>query len=407
VITLITGVPGAGKTLNPLKLVDQEIEKHRPIYYCGIRECKMPGWVEISYEDSKRWQEYEEGSVFVIDECDRFAGNSPDERKKHPEYISELARHRHRGMDFYFITQKSTMFHHLARNHIGRHLHFERPFGRPASRRVEFQKCQDDTDDHRARKGAVITRHPFPTEYYDKYRSAEVHTHKQRIPFKVWASLGAVVLMLGGLTYAGFRIANYEERVLENADAGVKNLESEMFAYDEETGFTFGSRSPGDYQSAEEFAYTQTPRLQDLPWSAPAYDEIREVKSMPRPQCVYFHRTGKCKCFTQQASPLEVSYAQCRNIVDNGYFNPYIEDRALAARGPEGRDSPGPGRADPVPQDPQPPGPSVYSDNPEELEVTPSYTSNQPGRAYRGQVSSVAVRPGQPGVGSRPFNPTP
>ena len=79
----------------------------------------------------------------------------------------------------------------------------------------------------------------------------------------------------------------------------------------------------------EEYIKKFTPRIKDVPWSAPVYDEVVEIKSFPRPQCVLWHSgkySGQCRCFSQQATPLSVNQNMCVEIVNSGYFEPYRKD---------------------------------------------------------------------------------
>ena len=399
-LTLITGAPGAGKTLNTLAMVDKEVGTSRPIYYCGIRELTLPGWKEISYDEAREWQSFDDGCVFVIDECDLFAGNTASDRKTEPEFVRELARHRHRGMDFFFITQSPTRLHYSVRHHIGRHIHFERGFGREATRKLEWQKCVDDPkDDYHARKEAGVTRIKFPKKYYEVYKSAEVHTHKPRTPKMVYAVLGGFILV--GLLGAklAFSLTDRKEALEEQ----VAEQSGEAAGFPTIPGFdnyiTQGeSFFPGYGDDApitrEEYAFVQEPRFQDQPWSAPQYDSLREVKSYPRPQCVHHVKSGDCKCFTQQATPLAISYATCRDIVKTGYFNPFIEDTALTAsrRAASGEAVSAPAARET--NDDLLPTPNPYGDT--QMTFVTQDSPIRLGGAYRNKVSSMPTRPRQP-----------
>ena len=397
-LTLITGAPGAGKTLNTLAMVDKEHGQTRTIYYCGIRELTLPGWTEITYDEARDWQTFDDGCIFVIDECDLFAGNTAADRKTEPEFVRELARHRHRGMDFFFITQSPTRLHYSVRHHIGRHIHFERGFGREATRKLEWQKCVDDPkDDYHARKEAGVTRIKFPKKYYEVYKSAEVHTHKPRTPKMLYAVVGAFILV----ALLGAKLAHsltdrkeaLQEEAAELSEPGFPQIPG-FDNYITQGDSFFPGTGEDAPMSSEEYAFVQEPRFQDQPWSAPMYDSLREVKSYPRPQCVFHPKSGRCNCFTQQATPLAISYATCRDVVSTGYFNPFIEDTALnnptRAAGAEAVSA----RAAPVPANYIAPEESVYSSP--MIDLTPTDSPVRLGGAYRNRVSSMPTRPRQP-----------
>ena len=61
------------------------------------------------------------------------------------------------------------------------------------------------------------------------------------------------------------------------------------------------------------------PRLPDFPHTAPAYDEVTKPTEAPYPAaCVQMGKT--CKCYTQQATLLQVSGTVCLQIVAQGFF---------------------------------------------------------------------------------------
>lgn len=403
-LTLITGAPGAGKTLNSLAMVDKEFGETRPIYYAGIRELTLPGWKEISYDEARQWQTFDDGCIFVIDECDLFAGNTAADRKTEPEFVRELARHRHRGMDFFFITQSPTRLHYSVRHHIGRHIHFERGFGREATRKLEWQKCVDDPkDDYHARKEAGVTRIKFPKKYYDVYKSAEVHTHKPRTPKMVWAVLGGFILVALLGAKLAFSLTDrkeaLEEQVANAQDSEFPDGFSSIPGFDnyisQAESFIpgIGEDAP---KTAAELVFEQEPRFQDQPWSAPQFDHLTEVQSYPRPQCIHHVRSGNCKCFTQQATPLAISLFTCREIVRTGYFNPFIEDIALnqPASAASGEAVSAPAARQPT--DEPLPIPNPYSQEQMTFVADIDSSTIRLGGAYRNKVSSVATRPRQP-----------
>lgn len=65
---------------------------------------------------------------------------------------------------------------------------------------------------------------------------------------------------------------------------------------------------------------SRQPRVQGVPYSAPAYDEITKPKVAPEPVgCMTSKRTG-CSCYTQQGTPYETTQAICQQILAHGLF---------------------------------------------------------------------------------------
>ena len=76
----------------------------------------------------------------------------------------------------------------------------------------------------------------------------------------------------------------------------------------------------------DEYIQKWIPRVQSLPFSAPIYDEVAEVKTFPKPHCIRNETKNKCKCYTQQATPLDIDRSTCDAMVDGGWFDPFREE---------------------------------------------------------------------------------
>lgn len=401
-ITLITGVPGAGKTLNTLELVSKEWgDSERKIYYRGIRELKLP-WEELSDEQMAKWWEFPDNSVFVIDEIQQvFPRRSPNHPT--PEGVSRLDTHRHRGFDFYIITQKPKNFDFEARGYVGRHFHYERAFGREATRQLMWQQACDDPGDYHKRLEAEITRVKFNKKFYDIYKSAEVHTHQKKIPKKMYVFAAAILFTGLAFTFVYNSVMGRTEEGFELAQG------KDPSKYTTIQGSNVGSNSYSSESpqlTPEEYSESLKPRLNDLPWSAPHYDSVTEVKTFPRPQCIASEERGVCKCYTQQATPLDLSRQACWSIVNHGYFNPFLD---------EGQELAGAGTQFAPTNPPQEPEnrsfkqvvyvggpnskpPTTITDDQDKQVLT-----NQPGAAYRNQFRTAPVQPTAIPLGQRPL----
>ena len=394
-ITLITGVPGAGKTLNTLKLVQEEWgDSDRPIYYRGIRDLTLP-WTELTDEQMRTWFDYEDGSIFVIDEIQQvFPRRSPNQPA--PEAVSRLDTHRHRGFDFYIITQKPKNFDFEARGYVGRHLHFERAFGREATRQLEWQSACDDPGDYHKRQDAQVSRVNFDKKYYQVYKSAEVHTHKKRIPKKFWAFVAAIIFTLSAGAYAFSNIMGRTEQGVETTEAQPSAFRPDQF---DDISTTPSLDGHDQVKELEKLAFLERhqPRIEGLDWTAPVYDEVREVKTFPRPQCMRSERTQVCNCYTQQATPLEVPPEVCNNIVDGGWFNPYQEEGGELARAGDSAPTTPPTSSDPVvPGTPRVVFVGRQSATESINAAVPQASTYQPGGAYRNPSRTAPLQPRQP-----------
>lgn len=253
-IDLVTGVPGAGKTLYAVSqklapllgqsVVVAGVSRPRQLMIGGVRDLllehdpvdvpefdvdavldpygsveRLPGQppvelvqlgpgglyapaagvpsdVPLVRSALNWWLWCEPGQVIVIDECQRLFRPMAS-GKKIPRYIAKLETHRHYGVDFLLITQHPQLLHVNVRNLVGSHEHVRRIFGRGSTVVYQWDHCTNP--DRTASATKRIWRHD--KRAYSLYKSAEVHTkHAHRLPLAVYA----FGLALCGLGYAGY-----------------------------------------------------------------------------------------------------------------------------------------------------------------------------------------------------------
>lgn len=197
-ITLITGVPGAGKTLYCVdEILTPAADSGRAVYVDGIPDLLLQHHVA---PDPLQWPDWApEGALIVIDECQRIWRPEAAGRTPH-QSIAELETHRHRGLDFVILTQHPNLIHSNVRRLVGRHIHLRR-----TSLGVylyEWSECV--TPDSSWKNALVKTKWSHPKRSFGKYKSAEIHNKvKFRLPRSVFV-LGFCVLSIIGLsTYLG------------------------------------------------------------------------------------------------------------------------------------------------------------------------------------------------------------
>lgn len=330
-LILVTGINGAGKTLNTIKYVnesstfkvqnDDGSEIERPVYYFNIKGLTLD-WTELDEQGVRDWESLPHGSIIIIDEAYKIfptrKGNAPV-----PPFIQALAEHRHKGMDFVFICQRGIgQVDAFLRGLVGRHIHLERQFNTSRVKWLEWQKCQDDTSDYHAKKEAQTKTVSIDPKYFTAYKSAELHTMKSNIPwFKLGLVAGGILLVLFLIYFA------YSIMSKPRADsASVKPVSNPVAGL---------SIVPGSDRKPVNNLELYVPRVKDFPHTAPIYDELTLPRSYPRLQC-YRWESGParaiCKCFTQQATFVSISPPVCNSIIDNGYFDPARPDLAFARK---------------------------------------------------------------------------
>lgn len=312
---LITGANGAGKTLNTLKWVRElQLKENRPVCYNG-RFDAVPGGELASWKkiDIKDWQNEPDGTIFLVDECHNDFPLRPPSGTP-PDYIRMLAEHRKRGFDFYLITQHPQNIDSFVRRLIGPpgwHRHLKRTFGVDMVSVLEWSAVNPNCEKDGSGKTATVTMTPFPKDVYSWYTSASLHTGKKKIPKAVWFLLVAAILVpLFGYYAFSLTYKNVTKRA---------NIAEAQHPAPGATQLAAAAPAGASKITPEQYLQDRTPRLPQFPHTAPAYDEVTRPKQAPYPAaCVHMGKT--CKCYTQQATLMQVSGTVCLQIVQQGFF---------------------------------------------------------------------------------------
>jgi len=204
-ITIRTGLPGAGKTLfsvyDYIARSPLGVAPVKEVYVSGID--LVPDMLPfIPLDEPTRWMDCPAGSLVIIDECQRFFRNRPPGAPV-PDYVAALETHRHLGIDLVLITQDPMLIDKHVRRLAGEHFHAKRIFGLSSITMYRWQRCVDDPLDFHTKKEAEKVRRKYPKKIYKCYKSAEIHTVKRKIPFRVWATF-AVLLALGPIGWFAY-----------------------------------------------------------------------------------------------------------------------------------------------------------------------------------------------------------
>lgn len=317
-ITLTTGLPGASKTLYTIAQIKEKAEQEgRVVYYHGINDLMLP-WIHL--DDPKEWDKLPNGSIIVIDECQtvfrpRGTGAAV------PPYIAALETHRHKGYDIFLITQHPMLVDQNIRRLVGQHWHIVRKFGMERSTVHQWGSVHEITQRNllQAQKKLYI----FCKEHFAFYKSAELHTHKRKIPKRVFflAVAPVLVVLLGWYGY--------------NKAAGMSKKPAEQAAASP-PGQQQATGKPGNRITMAEYYQLSQPRLPGLYHTAPKYDQVTTPKDAPFPAaCLIskgFNReTGKsyekCGCIDQQGNRYGATADVCKDIAINGIFKDFGEPK--------------------------------------------------------------------------------
>ena len=385
---LRTGLPGAGKTLNTIKEIDEEhqVDPSNPnlrlykdpdnpnlpprvIYYFGIPELKVDKlkskWVEFNTPDE--WFKLPDGSVIVIDECQRVFGT--DVRTRVPK-ITEFETHRHHGFDIHIITQHPSLVCSAARALVGKHINFIRPYGRTKGVfRHEYEMCIPSPERRSNFKMAQESKIEFDSHYFGLYKSSTVHTHKKVTPsfVKMMPLIIILTLIPIGILGAGVWYITHKKGpdsvAHDNDPKGADAPSPDGHAVKAVDPSQVPSHESGRSVSVKQYTEQFKPRISELQATAPRYDEVNKPHDFPRPTCLTTEdpalvSTAKnrginvgsvsgqkiaCQCYSQQMTRMQTSFEFCVDVAQNGYFDdtkqqPQIasgQNRGLSSRVPE------------------------------------------------------------------------
>jgi len=323
VLTVITGLPGSGKSLWSIAhLLEKFKGSDRQVYVSGIPDLKVPGWLEL--ENPTQWMTLPSGSVVLVDEAQRFWRNRARTATV-PAHTAALETHRHGGYDLFLITQHPKLLDPAVCELCGRHIHIKRKFGMHLAQVLEWPEIRWDPS--RAFRDAVVSTFKYPREVFALYRSADMHTHKRSIPMRLYMMVFLPILAIGALVYSS--LSWWKSHVEEPVAAASEKKQSAVdgAAKSAQPGPTRVSSvgapggRPGRALTREEWLDERNPRLAELPHTAPIYDRVMQAKVAPQPSaCV--SSGSRCTCYTGQATVIAgMSDSLCRDIVRHGWFD--------------------------------------------------------------------------------------
>lgn len=157
--------------------------------YTNIRSLKIDYVRSMEYD----WRTCPDGSIIVIDEVQNVEPYDNIKDKNDP-IIKDLTIHRHRGFDFYFITQYPSLLHPTVSVLIGVHYHLTVPYGLK-TKVYQFGSVRAYPNTM-ANKFNCENKFYFspPDRLFKLYKSTTINTHQKRIPYKQLVGFGVLAL---------------------------------------------------------------------------------------------------------------------------------------------------------------------------------------------------------------------
>lgn len=196
-ITLVTAVPGGGKTSWVVDTVAHTKEYHgRKLYAVRLPNLALEHEI-LDDETLHRWHEpgvVEDGSIIIVDEAQETWPKAPNGSKVPPD-LAALNTHRHRGIDLFVITQGPHLLHSNVKALVGRHVHF-RDNGVLGRWRYEWPTVCSNPDTA-FKQAPIKLQHHLPKRSFKLYRSASMHVKSPKVVPRTVFILGAALLALG------------------------------------------------------------------------------------------------------------------------------------------------------------------------------------------------------------------
>lgn len=337
-ITLFTGMPGAGKTAAMLDILMRELGD-RPLFVHFDPAERMRPDQKLLHETltlphqpchATTWhQDVPDGAVLVIDEA-QGVWRPRGPAKAVPDAIAALETHRHSGVDIFVTTQAPRLIDANVRGLVGRHVHI-RDTGFLGRQWYEWP----ETNEALSWKTCPFKRkYKLPAKVFEVYRSANEH-HKPVREIPRLAIVAAVLVI--AVLFLAWRVYVSVSSKMAPQPADPQTIGKPALAPLQpapQTGPQLQASSTfsgnGLQRRLIDDRVDWIPRVSTRPESAPAYDHLRAVVAMPRvtgAMCV----DDRCKCYTQQRTVAEISEDQCRSWAYNRPFDPYKPDAPPAA----------------------------------------------------------------------------
>lgn len=285
------------------------------------------------------WRTCPDGSIIAIDEV-QLVPPYNDNKNKNYEIVQELTIHRHRGFDFWFITQSPSYLHPTIKELISCHLHITRPYWRtPKVYQFGSLRAYPNTLVNKLNCESKFSFKPADS-IFKLYKSTSIDTSKKRTPkgligFALFIMFGVFVFgygASGGPGFLGHFFGSDEKEVKtqtsnkQDANKQASDLPATQTNLDQDCRKAVNVEKPECvewFNQLSSGSKTVNPSLQTVSYNPTSpYDDLSqnltyEITSKPVfSGCAKFN--GKYYGYTEQGTKLPVSKSDCVRLIEDG-----------------------------------------------------------------------------------------
>ena len=283
------------------------------------------------------WRTCPDGSIIVIDEV-QLVPPYNENKNKTDDIVQELTIHRHRGFDFWFITQSASYLHPTIKELISCHLHITRPYWRTP--KVYQYGSLRQYPNTLINKLNCESKFDFkPKDFIFKlYKSTSIDTSKKRTPAGLYGFAAFIVLalcvffygLLGGSGFLGHFFGSDEKKMevkKQTSTSQTSNVPTSDPNFKTNFDANTECRKAINVEKPECVKWFDTFKTDQQENATVSYDPEQpyltqsnltyNVTSKPLfSGCAKFN--GKYYAYTQQGTRLDVSSEDCKRLIQDG-----------------------------------------------------------------------------------------
>lgn len=330
-ITLITGIPGSGKTLfavsELVKFVEQNSKSYEPCnIYCDITGLKISDIPPPPLD----WRETPPRSLLIYDEA-QFHEEFKARRGSSPyKQVEELTIHRKTAHKIWFITQDPNRLHRDILAMVEMHYHLERPYGAKLATIYQYRGAETKPSGVSVKQRAENKRiFNYDKRLFEFYESSQVADGiKFRLPRELtfWCILAVIVgaYFYSQVTSDGTKkylnMAKGEQSEQQKDDTATQDLAQDTAEQGRKFIMPTNDEPPQEQTppppTAEELAQQRRNHLYQN-WLPPDYAIIKADENLQVRAVIKMGK--KCRAYNTHGDLMTLAYSECSNyLVETG-----------------------------------------------------------------------------------------